>query len=81
MINEATGDINNAQTMSGLLGIRQPYFEFRVDASDSPTDGRSLSSSADVVVNVITDANRFMMTAETILPDQMQQYIADLTRF
>lgn len=74
------GDLTNAKTLSGLLGREPQYFEFSVDARDNPTQGRPLVTKGDVVVNLITDANRFLLVAEGIMPDQTVKYVEDMTK-
>jgi hypothetical protein len=75
--------------------INQDYFQLVVTATDTPNQGAALSSDANVVVRVygprgpsqhmlqvnkITNAHRFIVTAEGILPTQMERYIADVIR-
>uniref|UniRef100_A0A914UUY5 Uncharacterized protein n=1 Tax=Plectus sambesii TaxID=2011161 RepID=A0A914UUY5_9BILA len=61
-----------------VIGKRQPYFELRVEAKDSPPTGKPMTARADVIVNVISDQNRFLMTARGIQPEQLRAHEQDI---
>lgn len=45
-----------------------------------PNQGEPLSTQANVVVNKITNAHRFVLTATGILPSSMEAYKMDIIR-
>ncbi|CAI5448201.1 unnamed protein product [Caenorhabditis angaria] len=75
------GEISTKQSMTTILQRnRVQFFEFRVSACDSPISGQQLCSKADVVVNVITPANRFKMIIYGLNPQQLKKHEKDLIK-
>lgn len=68
------------QGMKQLFAKRRTYFELRIEANDSPMTGKSLSSSTDAIINVITDQHRFLMTVKGIQPEQLRLHETDMVR-
>ncbi|KJH46728.1 cadherin domain protein [Dictyocaulus viviparus] len=69
------GEISTTQSISDLpLKNQIDYFEIRVSACDSPISGQQLCSKAYVVINVITESNRFRITAVGLNPQQLQAH-------
>ncbi|CAI4221878.1 unnamed protein product [Auanema sp. JU1783] len=77
----AFGEITLKQSMQQILQYnRLSSFEIRVSACDSPISGQQLCSKADVVVSVITDANRFKMITTGLTQHQLQAHQKDMVR-
>lgn len=51
-VNANSGEIKNAKTLPGSGHDHRPYFEFKVEAKDTPPSGQAMAAKADVVVSL-----------------------------
>uniref|UniRef100_A0A1I7XDS2 Cadherin domain-containing protein n=1 Tax=Heterorhabditis bacteriophora TaxID=37862 RepID=A0A1I7XDS2_HETBA len=75
------GEISTKQSMAQVIQKNTlNFFEIRVSACDSPISGQQLCSKADLVINVITEANRFRMITAGLNPQQLRAHEKDMIR-
>ncbi|KAM3725570.1 Cadherin-99C [Dirofilaria immitis] len=70
---DLTGEIQIKMSASQMMGDSQKnYFNFRVIACDSPLIKKKLCSKAEIFVNIISDSNRFILSAFNINPRHLK---------
>ncbi|CEF60201.1 Protocadherin-15 [Strongyloides ratti] len=78
-IDSNTGEITIKQSMNQISQkSRKTFYELKISACDSPISGQMLCSKADGIVNVITDANRFITTISGAQPTHIKSHEQDI---